>query len=262
MKDYKIFNDTELVQDPKTGKMITQPKAVIIDNSPEYNAALDKVRRVHAKELQKSRTKSAAKLKKESDKVASGASKAVPKAMLAQLEPMLTNKSDDTEWKDKQIALLLNVEEVMDRLEQEQGIASARKYWTKYVDGGDDQGFLGAILACNVGDEKLIDAIMALRKLDLFSIEALAAFKDDYRLIENLFLHVGYNYWSTAPAKIVGAAVRIQEEFGQIPTNPKDLLTFYGIGRKIMMIVMVRLHTGVSPFSLINLAHTLALSTA
>lgn len=234
VKEHLIYNGTETVLG-SDGKKVKQKVLLTIEDTDEFHSKLEENRKQHERKLVKEKkkkggkTKSVRQMKKESDKVASGAAKTVSKDMLAKLNAIKTDKSENPQWVEEQSALLLLVEGVWDDIEEAYGIASARKYWTRFIDG-DEQGLFGAILAANVGDEKLIDAIMALRKLDLISIDRLAEFEKDYRKLENLFLYVGYNYWSTAPAKIVGAAVRIKKEYdGVVPNNPQDLLSFYGI---------------------------------
>jgi len=50
---------------------------------------------------------------------------------------------------------------------------------------------------------------------------------------------VGFNYWTGVPANIIGAAKHVMKHFdGKIPDHKAALLTFYGIGRKIMMLVL------------------------
>ena len=57
-------------------------------------------------------------------------------------------------------------------------------------------------------------------------IDTLAGY--DYH---DLFLYVGYNYWTDAPTKLIGTAKQIKEEFsGELPTSEEDLLSFYGVG--------------------------------
>ena len=71
--------------------------------------------------------------------------------------------------------------------------------------------------------------MMAMRKLNIFNIDTLAGY--DYRKLQDLFLYVGYNYWMDAPAKLIGTAKQIKEEFGgELPASAEDLLSFYGVG--------------------------------
>jgi len=54
-----------------------------------------------------------------------------------------------------------------------------------------------------------------------------------------LFLYVGFNCWTGGPTNIIGAAKQLMENFGgNVPDEKSDLLAFYGIGRKIMMLVL------------------------
>jgi len=49
--------------------------------------------------------------------------------------------------------------------------------------------------------------MMAMRKLGWFDLETLAEATPEFqRKLENLFLHVGFNYWTGGPANIIGAA--------------------------------------------------------
>ena len=96
----------------------------------------------------------------------------------------------------------------------------------------------GTIASASVTDEKLFYVMMAMQKLDIFNIDTLAGY--DYRKLQDLFLYVGYNYWTDAPAKLIGTAKWIKEEFGgELPASAEDLLSFFGVGQKIMMIMMV-----------------------
>jgi hypothetical protein len=68
----------------------------------------------------------------------------------------------------------------------------------------------GAVMTCNTSDNKMLDSIIALMKLNLLDIDILAGYKNNYCKIENLFSYVGYNYWTEAIAKIVGLAVKLK----------------------------------------------------
>ncbi|KAL3917546.1 MAG: hypothetical protein SGILL_004662 [Bacillariaceae sp.] len=91
-------------------------------------------------------------------------------------------------------------------------------------------------------DTSVFNFIMALRKLGWFELDFLASCKDKPEMVEKiqrLFLYVGVNYWTEGPAKIIGAAWRIKNEYcGKIPEDPLELMSFNGIGKKICSLVL------------------------
>lgn len=81
-----------------------------------------------------------------------------------------------------------------------------------------------------------------LRFFGWFHLEFLAD-KKNLDWIVALANFAGYNLWSGPVPFMVGAAYRIQDEYhGLIPDKPIVLLTFYGIGRKICMLIMQDVH--------------------
>ena len=77
----------------------------------------------------------------------------------------------------------------------------------------------------------------SLRELGWFNIEFFSNVKN-LRWIEALGLFVGYNHWTERPTFLYAAAARIKTEFnGKLPSDPEDLLTFYYVRRKILMII-------------------------
>ena len=98
----------------------------------------------------------------------------------------------------------------------------------------------GAIMSAGVMDVFLFNIIMAMRKLDLLEYDLLASGNLLLlRRLQNLCLYCGYNFWTEAPAKIMGFAWRVKYEYkGIIPQDPNELSKFHGVGRKILMLIL------------------------
>jgi len=81
---------------------------------------------------------------------------------------------------------------------------------------------------------------MALRKNDLFNIDALAGGdRETLETLQNLARYCGYNWWSKGPAWIMGAARRIKYEFaGKVPREPAIIRSFLGVARKVAMLIL------------------------
>jgi len=58
-------------------------------------------------------------------------------------------------------------------------------------------------------------------------------------IVQNILLCSGANWWSHGAACMFGLARRCVCEFGEnIPTDPKIILSFYNVGRKLMMLLL------------------------
>ena len=92
----------------------------------------------------------------------------------------------------------------------------------------------------NFSDFSLFNTIMALRKLGLFELDVLASGDPSVlRKVQNVCRYCGFNFWTHQVAYMMGAAWRIKHEFmGLVPRKPIDLLTFYGVSRKVTMLTL------------------------
>ena len=208
------------------------------DNSPEFREKIHKEREEKEADLQRktSKKKVMAQCKKESNPNG----KVVNPHVLLKLKQQLTQ--DDLDFTSQEIenfvSLIQRFMVMFDEMEQE-GCVPKRTDWIKY--GRDPiQIFFGSILSARCQDHRLFMAMMALRKMDLFDLETLASNDDKVRtLVEDVLLYSGFNLWTYGAARIIGAARRIKEHYnGEIPKDKAELLTFYGIGRKIMMLIL------------------------
>ena len=89
-------------------------------------------------------------------------------------------------------------------------------------------------------DVNLEKAAMALRKFDFLDLDFLASGSmENLRKMQNLLLYVGYNWWSHAPAQIMGFGHRVKHEWnGRILTDPLQLFTCKGVGRKVRVLLL------------------------
>jgi len=212
---------------------------LVIENTPEFWAHIAKLRKNHEANMERKTSKET--VYKQLDKVARGEKKVVSKSQHQRLTKSLAKKDlpFSNEDLDGFVLLFDRFICMFDEIEKE-GCDALRTEWTKHAENSF-QIFCGCILSAGTLDKKLFDVMMAMRKLNLFDLKVLADEKDKtlQRRLEDLFLYVGFNYWTGGPANIIGAAKRIMVDFGgEIPTNKDELLSFYGIGRKIMMLVL------------------------
>lgn len=143
------------------------------------------------------------------------------------------------QWIDEQTDVIEKLTKFLQVLEDDHGISPPRVDWTKWC-RDPFQKACGALLSASTKDKSLANVIMAMRKLDLLEVNALADGDEELlKKLQNLFLFCGYNYYTEAPAKLIGFARRVKSEFnGCVPENPEDLLSFYGIGRKVCMLIL------------------------
>jgi endonuclease III len=82
--------------------------------------------------------------------------------------------------------------------------------------------------------------MMALRKMDLFSLDTLADGKEETLIkVQNVLLYSGYNWWPDGAADIMQFAWHVKNGwYGRMPGDPKVLLQFRGVGRKILMLLL------------------------
>jgi len=101
-------------------------------------------------------------------------------------------------------------------------------------------------------DWMVIKAAQMLNRCGVFTMECMGS-DDPNRLamVQNILLCSGANWWSTGGAGICGFARRCMKEFGgNIPTDPTTLLSFYGIKRKLLMLL---LQDGICYYDLLSL---------
>jgi len=110
-----------------------------------------------------------------------------------------------------------------------------------------------AIFMCGgTRDWMVIKAAQMLNRCGVFTMEYMGL-DDPNRLamVQNVLLYSGANWWSTGGAGICGFARRCIKEFGgNIPTDPTTLLSFYGIKRKLLMLL---LQDGIYYYDLLSL---------
>jgi hypothetical protein len=173
------------------------------------------------------------------EKYASGLPKEVSQRDIDDMmEPIETERSNNHGWISAQVLLFLLVKDFVEYLAAELEMIAPRDDWTQWT-GNDVQTFLAAIATAGARDERLFMFIMALRKLDLFTVDVLATM--EIRKLQNIFRYIGFNFWSTQAGYLIGAAKQIRDEYGGElpPADPAVLVKFWGSGRKIMMVQMV-----------------------
>lgn len=160
-------------------------------------------------------------------------------------------------WRDEQIKKIEDLAELEASVEKDYGLVSTRSVWTQYcrplddpTGQGQEQLILGSLLSGKTQDKSLINVMMALRKLDLFSIRSLSRVcenerevdkevKPFLRFLENLFLWCGYNFWTDKPAQIIGFATAVVKYHkSKIPEDARILHSFQGVGRKVLMLML------------------------
>lgn len=134
------------------------------------------------------------------------------KSILNSLKPLKLaqmDKTGDKEWQKHQVVFLDDCGDVLANIKEKYYIVPTCDIWTRYLPTQFHK-MTGAVMTCNTSDNKRLDSIMALMKLNLLDINILAGYKNNYCKIENLFSYVGYNYWMEVTAKIVGLAVKLK----------------------------------------------------
>jgi len=81
---------------------------------------------------------------------------------------------------------------------------------------------------------------MALRKMDLFTIEALSDGKESTLIkVQDVLRYAGYNWWSDGAAEIMQIAWNIKNRYDyKMPHEPEAWLQFRGVSRKILMLIL------------------------
>jgi len=101
-------------------------------------------------------------------------------------------------------------------------------------------------------DWMVIKAAQMLNGYGVFTMEYMGS--DDpnqLAMVQNILLYSGAHRWSTGGAGICGFARRCIKKFGgNIPTDPTTPLSFYGIKRKLMMLL---LQDGIYYYDLLSL---------
>ena len=95
-------------------------------------------------------------------------------------------------------------------------------------------------MLCLLSDYHLFNGVMALRKMDLFTIEALSDGKESTLIkVQDVLRHAGYNWWSDGAAEIMQIAWNIvNRHYGKMPPEPEAWLQFRGVSRKILMLIL------------------------
>ena len=97
-----------------------------------------------------------------------------------------------------------------------------------------------APLLCLVSDYHLFNGIMALRKMDLFSVETLSDGTEETLIkVQDVLRYAGYNWWSDGAAEIMQIAWNIKHRYDyKLPPEPEAWLQFRGVSRKILMLIL------------------------
>ena len=117
---------------------------------------------------------------------------------------------------------------------------SAPRYnWTHYC--RDPFGiFCGAVLSAMSSDRSLLPGIMALRKFNLLTFDKLSSRNTKiYKQIVATLASAGFALAETHVANLMAACAQIKDlHNGKIPDNAEDLMALWGVGPKVMALVM------------------------
>lgn len=225
--EYDIYRNKK---DRESGKPLK------IENTPEFFAEARAYRTIHENKMNRALSD------KERERIidhyacVEGKDEKKIAAEVKQLEPKTTWRANDEQWIEEQVTKFKLARDYFNML-GEMGLSPPRKDWTEMT-SDDFQTGIAAVAAAGTSDVRLFDMIMALRKLGIFDMDTLADY--DVMKLQDVLLFIGFNHWSYTAAKIIGAAKRIKYVYeGVIPRDKKELLSFNGISRKIMMIWMV-----------------------
>jgi len=91
-----------------------------------------------------------------------------------------------------------------------------------------------------LSDYHLFNAMKALRKMDLFNIDTLGDGSEATLVkVQNVLLYSGYNWWADGVADIMQFAWHVRNIHRcHMPRDPMILLQFWGVGRKILMLLL------------------------
>jgi len=90
-----------------------------------------------------------------------------------------------------------------------------------------------------VNDYHLFNGVMALRKMDLFTIYALSDGKETTLIKVQDVRYAGYNWWSDGAAEIMQISWNIKNRYdGKFPPEPEAWLQYRGVSRKILMLIL------------------------
>ena len=97
----------------------------------------------------------------------------------------------------------------------------------------------------HLSDLALLNGIVALKIFGYFDFDKLASInyqnKDDQdiRMMQNLLLYAGFNFYGTVPYKMVGYVNHLNLHYGgQMPTQPANLIRIYHVKRKIASLLL------------------------
>jgi len=207
----KCLNDEQLIlakQFISQHEIYDKGELLFIEDADDFWAKLAKLRKTHDRKMKRKTPKS--KVYAQLGKVAKGDPKELSEAKLKDLIEPLTEK--DAPFDDDQILGFIKLFDsfiaMFDEIESA-GCIPLRTNWTQHVETAF-QIFCGCMLSAGTLDKKLFDVMMAMRKLGWFDLETLAGVAIEFqRKSENLFLCVGFNYWTGGPANIIGAAKHV-----------------------------------------------------
>ena len=81
---------------------------------------------------------------------------------------------------------------------------------------------------------------MALRKMDLFSVDTLSDGTEETLIkVQDVLRYAGYNWWSDGAAEIMQIAWNIKNKYNyELPPEPEAWLQYRGVSRKILMLIL------------------------
>jgi len=140
--------------------------------------------------------------------------------------------------KTKEVERFLSVEECYQELIR-LGFDPPRNNWSRPL-LNKFQHWCTTVMCGGTADLMVIRAAKMLIKCGVFSMEHMSsADPNALGIVQNTLLHSGANWWSHGAACMFGLARRCVHEFGgTIPTDPKIILSFYNVRRKLMMLLL------------------------
>jgi len=140
--------------------------------------------------------------------------------------------------KIKEVERFLSVEECYQELIR-MGFDPPRSNWSRPL-LNKFQYWCTIAMCGGTADLMVIRAAKMLIKYGVFSMEYMSSSDPNaLAIVQNILLCSGANWWTHGAACMFGLARRCVNEFGgNIPTDPKIILSFYNVGRKLMMLLL------------------------
>ena len=143
-------------------------------------------------------------------------------------------------WKTERnvrIQWMIKVKAMANMLAQK-GKSGARFHWLNHC-RDLFQRLCASHLSSATGDKSLINGLMLLRKLDLLELEVLSDGSwETLRRVQNVLLYTGYNFWTTAAAKLMSFCHTLKNTWDSlVPVEASIMSAAEGVGRKILMLM-------------------------